>query len=240
MVSLFPQAMQHSKLGTLSSNTWLGVFDRWDARYYTTIAAHGYSSHFVDARAFFPGYPIVLRIAYEITGGVFTYSQTGCLVSFVAFVAAAVLLHRLVARRLGTRAALISTILFCWFPTSLFFLAPYSEALFALEILVVATLLDRGRWWAAALVAGYASATSPESAALTAAIVIAALVGHRGLRRAIGYGLVGSYGAVAYVLFLGVGSATPWRSPTCWATFIVWPSSRTSGWSRTSVPSIMR
>jgi hypothetical protein len=208
VVVLFPQSMMHSKLGTLSRGTWLGAFDRWDAGHYTAIAAHGYGGH-PDQAAFFPGYPLVIRLVGEVTGGTATDAQLGCLISFAAFVGAAGLLYPLVARRFGTRAGLVSTVLFCWFPTSVFYLAPYSEALFALEIVAVATLVDRGRWWWAAVVAGYASATSPESVALTAALVVAALVAGRGLRRTVGYAVVGSLGAAAYLVYLGVRLGSP-------------------------------
>ena len=209
VVVLFPQALLHSKLGTLSTGTWLDAFDRWDARYYLTIAAHGYPAHASDFRAFFPGYPLMVRLVHDVTGGLLSYTAAGCLVSFASFVVASGLLYGLIARRFGTRAALVSTLLFCWFPTSLFFLAPYSEALFALEIVAVATLLDRSRWWWAAIVAGYASATSPESVALTAALVVAALVARRGIGRTIGYAAVGSFGAAAFVTFLGIRFGDP-------------------------------
>ncbi len=208
-VTRFPQSLLHSRLGTLSTGTWLEVFDRWDARYYLTIAAHGYPAHAPGVRAFFPGYPLVVRAVHVLTGGLLTYAQTACLVSMTTFVTAAGLLYRLVAIRFTARTALISTLAFCWFPTSVFFLAPYSEALFALEILAVATLCDRGKWWWAALVAGYASATSPESVALTGALVIAALVARRGLQRTVGYALAGSFGAVAFVTYLGIRFGKP-------------------------------
>jgi hypothetical protein len=209
VIVLFPQSLLHSKLGTLSTGTWLHGFDRWDARYYVTIAEHGYTTHQPDARAFFPGYPLVVRAAHSLTAGLFSYEQTGCLVSFIAFVLATALLYRLVFERFGLRAALVSSALFCWFPTSVFFLAPYSEAFFALEILTVATLVDRRRWWWAAVVVGYASATSPEALVLVVALAAAALAAHRGLWRSIGYGLVGSLGMAAYVLYLGLRFKKP-------------------------------
>lgn len=211
VLALFPQSLVRSGLGTLSTGSWLGAFDRWDARYYLTIAAHGYPAHAPDVRAFFPGYPIVVRAAYLLTGGIFSYPQVGCLVSFAAFALASGLLYRLASKLYGVRAALVSTLIFCWFPTSCFFLAPYSESLFALQILAVATLIDRGKWWWAAGVAGYASATSPESAALTGALLVAALISHRGARRSIGYALVGSLGAAAYIGYLGIRFGKPFQ-----------------------------
>ncbi len=209
VVVLAPQDVLHSKLGTLSNGSWLGAFDRWDASYYTTIAAHGYPAHLPDARAFFPGYPLVVRAAHVVTGGTLSYTQTACLVSFAAFGLGAGLLRPLVARRLGGRAALVSTALFCWFPTSVFYLAPYSEALFALEIVTVAVLADRGRWWWAALVTGYATATSPEGVVLTAALVVAAIGARRGTWRTLAYAVLGSLGAAGYMAYLGARFGRP-------------------------------
>jgi Gpi18-like mannosyltransferase len=206
---LFPHSLLHSKVGTLSTGTWTGAFDRWDAAYYTTIAAHGYPAHAPDARAFFPGYPLVVHLAYELTGGVLSYVQVAWVVSSAAFVGAALLLAGLVGRRFGTRVAVVSTALFCWFPTSVFYLAPYSEALFALEILAVAALIQRGRWWWAALVTGYATATSPEAVVLTATLVVAALIARRGIWRTVAYALIGSFGVAGYMAFLGTRFGTP-------------------------------
>lgn len=208
-VVLFPGAMQHSPLGTLSRGTWFGAFDRWDAAYYTTIAAHGYPTDQARLRAFFPGYPLIVRSAHDLLFGTVSYAQAGCLVSWTALVLSAVLLHRLVDDRLGSRAALVSVVLLCWFPTSCFLLAPYSEALFILEILMAMTLVDRGAWWPAALVCGYASATSPEGVVLVAAIGVAAIVGHRGVWRTSGYALAGASGLAAYSLFSGIRFGDP-------------------------------
>jgi hypothetical protein len=209
VLMLFPHSLLRSTVGTLSTGTWTGAFDRWDAAYYTTIAAHGYPAHAPDARAFFPGYPLVIRLAHELTGGVLSYVQTAWLVSSTAFVAATVVLVGLADRRFGTRVAVVSTALYCWFPTSVFYLAPYSEALFALEILAVAALVQRDRWWWAALVTGYATATSPEAVVLTASLVVAAVIARRGIWRTVAYALVGSLGIAGFVAFLGASFGTP-------------------------------
>jgi hypothetical protein len=216
---LFPRTLLHSPLGTLSAGTWFGAFDRWDARYYLLIAAHGYPLHFRDARAFFPGYPLLIRLVHMAAGGALSYLEAACLLSWAAFVLAAALLYRLVASRFGTRAGVVSTVLFCWFPATVFYLAPYSEALFGLEILLVATLAERGRWWAAAAVAGCATATSPQGAVLVVALVVGALVAGRGLWRAVGYGAVASSGGVAYVLFLQVQFGQPFAFLTVQSDF---------------------
>ena len=186
----------------MSNGTWLGAFDRWDSVYYLGIAQHGYPINNVSQTAFFPGYSFLVAAMHAISLGSLTYLQSAIAVSWVAFTAAAILLYRLTTRIFGPRVALIATALFCWFPASLFFLAPYSEALFALEILVVVTLIERNQLLAASIVAAFASATSPESIALTAAIMIAAVVARKGVQWVLLYGAVSLAGIGAYMLYL--------------------------------------
>ena len=202
IVVLLPQSRQHLSNGSLSNGTWLGAFDRWDSVYYLGIAQHGYPINNVSQTAFFPGYSFLVAAMHAISLGSLTYLQSAIAVSWVAFTAAAILLYRLTTRIFGPRVALIATALFCWFPASLFFLAPYSEALFALEILVVVTLIERNQLLAASIVAAFASATSPESIALTAAIMIAAVVARKGVQWVLLYGAVSLAGIGAYMLYL--------------------------------------
>jgi len=208
-VTWFPGTVLHTPLGTLNDGRWLGAFDRWDAAHYLQIAGHGYPASDPSLRVFFPGYPLVVRSVSAASGGLIGLVASACLVSMAAFLASGALLYRLVASRFGRRAALASTVLFCWFPTSIFFLAPYSEALFALEILIFATLLDRRRWWWAAAVAGLASATSPQGLVLALAIGVAAVLAHRGPARVVGSVALSAWGLVGYTLFLGVRFGRP-------------------------------
>ena len=208
-LALFPRDLLHTPLGTLDSGRWLGAFDRWDAGHYLAVAAHGYPAGDPSVRAYFPVYPLVVRAARALTLDVLSLEQAACLVSMAAFTASAALLVRLVGTHLGRRTALASTTLFCWFPTTLFFLAPYPEALLVLESLVVAVLLDRGRWWWAAAVAGLASATTPEGTVLALALVVSALVARRGAVRILGLAVVGVSGLAAYSTFLWVRFGNP-------------------------------
>jgi hypothetical protein len=211
VVVLLPQSHQHLPGGTLNGGTWLGAFDRWDSNYYLLIAQHGYHVTYSGGTAFFPGYPIVVFLVHGLTFGALGWLGSAVAVSWASFVAGAVVLHRLTARLYSPRLALVAVLLFCWVPTSLFFLSPYSEALFALEIAVVLALLERERFWAAAGVAAFASATSPESVALTLAIVAAAFLARRGLARITGYAVVSGIGIAAYACFLWVRFGDPFE-----------------------------
>jgi hypothetical protein len=209
VLTLFPQSRQHLAFGTLSNGTWFGAFDRWDSAYYTEIASHGYLAGQPGYSAFFPGYPALIWCVHTLTFGSLSYLRVGILVSWVSLVAASILLYRLTRRHFDERAALIATGLFCWFPASLFFLAPYSEALLVLELLVVVTLLDKKWFLVAALIAGYATATSPEAIVLIVAIVAAACLSRRGVARVAGYAAVSCAGLVAYGGYLWARYGSP-------------------------------
>jgi hypothetical protein len=212
---LLPQSHQTIPEKVLNNGTWLGAFDRYDSQYYLFIAQHGYPLHSTAVNnsltAFFPGYSLLVTVVRGITFGTVSTLTCGMVVAFAAFIAASVLLYRLAERRYGQRVALIATVLFCWFPSSLFFLSPYSEGLFALEIVLVLTFLDRGRFLAAAVVAAYASATSPESLALTIAIAVAAVLAGKGLARVVAYVAVSGVGLGAYGLFLLIRFNNPFE-----------------------------
>jgi hypothetical protein len=202
VLTLFPQSLQHLGSGTLNNGTWFGSFDRWDSAYYTGIAAHGYPASQDPITAFFPGYPILIFLVHGLSAGAISYLNAAMVVSWLALIGATVLLYRLVVRHVDQRSALAASLLLCWFPTSLFFLAPYSEALFLFEILAVVTLIDQRRYLLASCVTAYATATSPEALTLIVAIVVAAALRRQHIAKIAGYAAISISGLVAYGLFL--------------------------------------
>lgn len=184
--------------------TWFGAFDRYDSVYYLRIAERGYPRSEAALTAFLPAYSLLVRFAHVATFGALSMIATAEIVSWVAFAGTSVLLYLLVRDRYGTRPAMIAVALLCWTPASLFFLAPYSESLFALEVAAALYLIDRHRFLAAAAVAAIASATSPEAVALTLAIAVTAWLAGWGLWRIIGYSAITSLGLVGYMLYLQV------------------------------------
>jgi len=214
VIVLFPQSRQHFPGGTLNNGTWVGAFDRWDSAYYVDIAQHGYSVHAAGQTAFFPGYPLMVTLAHGLSLGLLPYLQSATLVAWSAFTAAAVLLYRLATKLFGPRVGLLATLLFCWFPASLFLMSPYSESLFALEIVAVLTLLERKQFLAAALVAGFASATSPESIALTLALMVAVALAGKGVRWVVGCGAISGIGVFAYMMYLWARFGQPFEFVT--------------------------
>jgi hypothetical protein len=110
----------------------LSPLARWDSVWYLRIAEAGYDGG--EARAaFFPLYPLLVRGIGELGGGSPGAALVGAyLVSLAAFLAALVLLHRLVALELGRPLARPALLLLAVFPAALYFGAPYAESLFLL------------------------------------------------------------------------------------------------------------
>jgi hypothetical protein len=134
---------------------------RWDAVWYLAIADSGYEG--ARARsAFFPLYPLTVRTLGEVGGGSRAARLAAAyLISLGAFLAALVLLHRLVALELGRPLAAPTLLLLALFPASLFFGAPYSESLFLLVSVGAFYAARTGRWaWAGACAAAAAATRS--------------------------------------------------------------------------------
>ena len=122
---------------------------RWDSVWFLAIAADGYGG---GAReAFFPLYPLVVRVAGAPFGSGSTL-VAGALVSTALLAVALVLLHRLVALDHGRAVARNAVLVTALFPMSFFFSAVYSESLFLALSVGAVYAARRERWaWAGAL-----------------------------------------------------------------------------------------
>ena len=143
------------------------VWARWDSDWYIRIA-QGWYDWPSGTPAFFPLYPGLVGVLGRILDG--HYVLAGVLLSLVAGTAAAVLLDRLAADRLGAGVADRTVVYFALFPTSLFLSAVYSESLFIL--LAIATFLaaERGRLGWAGVLTGLAILTRSQGIALLPAL----------------------------------------------------------------------
>jgi hypothetical protein len=141
----------------------------WDGVWFVRIAADGYGGH-ADSQAFFPLYPLLVRGAAYLTGD---YVIAGVLVSLVCYVAAMILLYRLVRAELGSLIASWTIVFTSLAPTALVFQAVYSESLFLLLSVACFAAARRGRW----LTAGIAGllATMTRSSGLVLLVPLAVL-----------------------------------------------------------------
>ncbi len=133
------------------------AWERFDALWYLRIAAHGYANGDGSA-AFFPLYPLVTRGVSVVVGG--HPLVAALLVSNVSFAAALVAMYALTLRETGSEDVARRAVLYlAVFPTSFFFLAPYSESMFLLLVVLTFWFVRQDRWAAAAFAAALAALT---------------------------------------------------------------------------------
>lgn len=163
---------------------------QWDTHHYRTIAQFGYDGGpggpTVPLEAFFPGFPIAMRIVHEL-GGV-GYVTAGLLISLVCGAVAALALGRIAAHEVGEgeagdRLAERTVLLFLLAPSAVFLAAAYTEALFLALALPAWLAARRGRWVAAGVLAAGASCVRITGVFLGIALIVEFLTARDGRRR---------------------------------------------------------
>jgi len=130
----------------------VGVWQRWDACWYTKIATFGYEAN-ENSVNFWPLFPLLTALV-SLALGAGAVALSGLVVAGIAFVAAIEGLRRLVGRDFGPEVANRTILAISFFPTAFFFFAPFTESLF-LALSVWAIVGARERRWLLALVAAF-------------------------------------------------------------------------------------
>ncbi|WUW18994.1 hypothetical protein OG707_18350 [Streptomyces sp. NBC_01465] len=204
LLALWSWHLGHSPL-TIIGNSW-------DAKWYTSVAAHGYGARTFtypngDVQsdlAFFPLYPALIRAVatvLPVTGG-----GAGLLVSWAAAAAAACGIYAIGERLHGRRTATLLVLLWGLLPHAVVLSMAYTEpVLTALAAWSLYALLARNWLWAGSL-AALAGLSRPNGYAVAAAVCVAALievVRGRATARVWAAGLLAPLGWVGFVLWVG-------------------------------------
>jgi len=148
---------QPTGLGTHISFT--ATFDRYDTHHYLNIAQFGYKNK-TDA-AFLPIYPLAIRAIERVTH--ISYLLAGFLVSWVALCGVIILVYKWLKLELDKRKIKLSpwTVLgiIAIFPTSFYFVLPYTESLFMLFNIGAIYAYRKDKYLTATILAALASAT---------------------------------------------------------------------------------
>jgi hypothetical protein len=126
---------------------WLNAWADWDGQWYVRIARMGYRAR--ASAAFFPLYPMLLRLLSPLAAH--GYIVVGVALSLACYVAAMVVLYRLVTIDYGDRVASWTVVFASLFPTSFFFQAVYTESIFLLTTVTCLYFARRERWLLAGL-----------------------------------------------------------------------------------------
>ncbi len=154
---------------------WQNAFTDWnklDANWYLYIAQHGYSATNGTA-AFFPGYPLLVRVVGYLCFG--HLLVPAYLVSNGALLAALVILYRLTEWEYDEATARRAVLYLALFPTAVFLFGLYSESVFLLAAVGAFYLARRGRWWWAGLVGIAATLTRSAGVIVVLALAVEAV-----------------------------------------------------------------
>jgi hypothetical protein len=179
----------------------LNYWAHWDGAWYSEIATEGYAERAPTSTAFFPLYPMLMRLGIVLGD---EPALWGILISLLATLISLFFLYRIAENLYGTRAARAATLALAFFPTAFFLNAVYTEALFL--------ALSAGAFWAARvhhnlLLAGLLGALAAATRSLGLILLVPLLFEWLRYRREIGLkGLAGialiPAGLLAYVAFL--------------------------------------
>lgn len=131
-------------------------FERWDAGNFTRIAAEGYTVGDPIA-AFFPVFPLLIRILSPLFGG--SEFAAATFIVHAAFFGALVCLYLLTKLDFDEDLARRTVMVAAFFPTAFFFISPFTESLFMLLAIACIWAARRNRWGWAAIFGGLASGT---------------------------------------------------------------------------------
>jgi len=190
---------------------------RFDARHYRTIVEGGYAyrtpapgERLEQNIAFFPLYPLTCRPLAGLLGP----NVAMVAMSHFYTLAAVLLLYGWLRRRIDHPAALLAVAaVLCW-PAGVYTAFGYAESLTLLLFTATVVLLDRQRWWLAAIVCGLATATRPTAAALVPVVLLAYWLhgpGPRTRRTAllVPLGLLAAAGLIGYFGYLWHAFGSP-------------------------------
>ena len=180
---------------------FLNYWAHWDGAWYSEIATQGYGTRAPESTAFFPLYPLLVKLGSSLAGGP---AMWGVLVSLLCTALALFFVYRVAENLYGVSAARASTLALAFFPTAFFLNAVYTEALFlALTAGTVWAARVRGNLWLAGVFGALAAATRNLGILLLIPLFFEWARRRRtlGLRGLAGLVLVPA-GLVAYAVFL--------------------------------------
>lgn len=127
------------------ANTFLGIWNRWDASHYLNIAQNGYTAVGEDRFliVFFPLYPALVDLFHIVFRD---YLLSAFIVSGLATLVLGLAFRQLVRLDHSEKTAQLAVVFLFIFPTSYFLHIPYTESLF-LAITISCFLAARKRMW---------------------------------------------------------------------------------------------
>ncbi len=136
---------------------WYWAWANFDGENYLSIAQYGYM---FAAQAFFPLYPLIIKIIGSLFGGgIANFNTAGFIISNLSFVLALIGFYKLIKLDYSDKIARITVLLLLIFPTSFYFGSVYTESIFLALVVWSFYFARRRRWFLASILGMFASAT---------------------------------------------------------------------------------
>ncbi|MEO5951620.1 MAG: glycosyltransferase family 39 protein [Chloroflexia bacterium] len=133
----------------------VGVWNIYDVRHFTEIARNGYSGDLSWQTAYFPGYPILIKLAsFPLMGD---YLLSALLVANLFALLFFWFLYRLVDMDYGEQTARRAVVWAAIFPASFFLFMGYTESIVLAGMVGAIYYARNGKWWLAGILAGLAA-----------------------------------------------------------------------------------
>ncbi|CAN5435186.1 hypothetical protein BH09PLA1_BH09PLA1_03610 [soil metagenome] len=194
------------KLNTINAtgHPWVA----WDGDHYLTLTNLGYAPSMDHERfsliAFFPALPLVAR---PLTA--FMHAATALvLIANVCALIGFVFLYSWAKQIAGQRIAMLCVLIMSTYPGAVFFSAGLTEGPFFMLVAMALWMLQREKYWGAAIVAAVATATRPTGVALALLVPLHYFIYHPQLpfvKRAAMFlvlGFVSALGGMSYQAFI--------------------------------------
>ena len=179
-----------------------GGFRRWDGRWYSWIAAHGYhalphAQHHQTPWPFFPLFPVVMR---GVSGFGVSIPVAGVLVNHVAFFVALVGIQRIAARHTSQRGAAIAVWVTALGPFAFVFSMLYPSALFLAASVWAFVLVEDHNDLAAGVAAAAAVLARPNGLIVVIVLVFVVRLEWNRVVRVAGPAAIGFFAWMAFNL----------------------------------------
>ena len=178
----------------------LSFLSNWDGPNYIQISQSGYEN--VSQTNFFPFYPLAVAVVNLIVASPLT---SAILVSWLSFVGAIYFYLKILKRQFHLKNntdALRGVLFFVFFPSAIFFLATYTEALFACLALAAIYSALRKDYLAAGLLSMLASLTHITGVFVLALVVMILFEEKLERMKILVAGGIGSLGILSFMDFL--------------------------------------
>ncbi len=202
---LFSIQVLPQNLGFVAANRYAN----FDGVHYMAIAENGYETF---QQAFFPLFPILINLVHESTG--FSFVDSGLIVTNISFFCFLYFLQKFLVSRYGKGNTAWIIAAFLSLPMAFFLQAVYTESLFLLLLIVALYLFEKKQNFFAFLVCGFLTAVRLNGIFLPIIfLVVLVLKSKKDLVKNLPfyfvYLLIGSFGLLGYMYFLGINYGDP-------------------------------